>query len=1065
MKNILDSVTNFFTNKENTDIPSAINSEVKGYGNYSYNNKNKGEFLNSMKGWVYTAVDSIANELGAIKIRLFELQRNGDVKEILDHKALDILHKVNSFTTKFDFFWLTQCYLELVGECYWLIEKDVSGCPINLYQIRPDRITPITTEEKIISGYTIKLPNGKETTLEYDDIIFLNNPDPISIFTGLGTLQAAALTVDIDNESEKWNYNFYKNSARPDMVLTVKDANQMSKEQKTALKTSIRELHEGTKKSHKAMVLFGNMEIEKFGFNQKDMDFTEQMKFGRDKILGMFRVPKAIVAQTEGVNFASAKAAQYIFDRYTVNPKMEKLVQQLNEFYLPLFENSETMYFDFISPIKDDQEMLLKKYDSGLASGWLTVNEVRSFEGLKPLGKFDTPYLPANLVPTGTPTKNLERIKELNGRSRNIINFNKKTDKVKDKIKNIVRNEINNSKKVKKVKPIKKEDDVNKEHIQFWETKNKVFQDFLKPIENSQLKIFKEQEIKTLAKLDKQKKYNIKKESLTPTKVKNLKIEKILLDPQVELGISLDLQLPILTELFVDSANKTSELLGVTNRITGEEELVEKFLLDETEFLINGVTKTTNSEILKELTIGLENGEGVKDLNTRIKTVFKKATNTRAELISRTETARYNTNASNLAMKQSGVVKAKQWQVDSNPCPQCAELQGKIVGLDDNFLKKGDEINGIVFDYSNTINPPLHPNSVWDGGSLVFTPKGNKRIMDVEINDLVLSHTGKFRRVFATPRKKKTGKKYKIYVKGQNISVTGEHLIMSSKGWQRADKLVAGDMIQMHFDKCECGNKKLVYKTCCGKDCEYYYKNITEKAQIETRKIVKLGKHPFQNKKVREIIRKVTNTAEHRKNSSERMKKNNPSKISEVRKRMTESYKKTMLENPKRHPNYIMAQKGFVSNLEKEMMEILDNLNIKYDRQYPVKQYFPDFKIKGHNILIECDGEYWHGSEEAKIKDAIRQKEIENEGFIMLRFPASKTYNKEDVSKQILKVLANHDGKFKGSFYKIDRINTTNVHKAKMTYDLTIDKDESFVLNGIAVHNCQCDIVPVLTEI
>ena len=38
------------------------------------------------------------------------------------------------------------------GVLFWLIEKDVSGCPINLYQIRPDRITPITTEEKIISG-------------------------------------------------------------------------------------------------------------------------------------------------------------------------------------------------------------------------------------------------------------------------------------------------------------------------------------------------------------------------------------------------------------------------------------------------------------------------------------------------------------------------------------------------------------------------------------------------------------------------------------------------------------------------------------------------------------------------------------------------------------------------------------------------------------------------------------------------------------------------------------------------------------------------------------------------
>ena len=100
-------------------------------------------------------------------------------------------------------------------------------------------------------------------------------------------------------------------------------------------------------------------------------------RFSRDKILGIFRVPKAIVAQTEGVNLASAQTAQYVFSRHTIKPKMERLIQQLNEFYLPLFPGTENMFLDYVNPVQDDVAAKTAEYTAGLASGWFTINEVR----------------------------------------------------------------------------------------------------------------------------------------------------------------------------------------------------------------------------------------------------------------------------------------------------------------------------------------------------------------------------------------------------------------------------------------------------------------------------------------------------------------------------------------------------------------------------------------------------------------------------------------------------------------------------------------------------------------
>ena len=325
---------------------------------------NQTEFLKSMKSWVFSSVSAISDDVATIKIQLFE-QKGKKITEIIDSPILDLLFRVNDFTTKFDHFWLTQASLELTGESPWFIEKDAQGIPISILILRSDKLIIIPDKEKFIKGYKYDIGDGKKIDLAIDDVVFLKYPDPANMFRGLGTLQAAALTVDIDQAAEQWNFNFFKNSARPDSILTVKNTKQLSQEQKDKLKASIRKSYEGLDKSHQMMVLFGDMELSKFGFNQKDLDFIEQQKFGRDKILGIFRVPKVILAQTEGVNFASAKAGEHVFSKYTIRPKMERIIQQLNEFYLPMWPNTENMFLDFINPVIEDQEAVLAKYKNG----------------------------------------------------------------------------------------------------------------------------------------------------------------------------------------------------------------------------------------------------------------------------------------------------------------------------------------------------------------------------------------------------------------------------------------------------------------------------------------------------------------------------------------------------------------------------------------------------------------------------------------------------------------------------------------------------------------------------
>lgn len=70
----------------------------------------------------------------------------------------------------------------------------------------------------------------------------------------------------------------------------------------------------------------------------------------------------------------------------------------------------------------------------------------------------------------------------------------------------------------------------------------------------------------------------------------------------------------------------------------------------------------------------------------------------RAEVIARTETARADVAGNLVGWKASGVVERKQWMVGEDCCPECCDLDGIEVDLDESFPGDGGD------------GPPLHPN-------------------------------------------------------------------------------------------------------------------------------------------------------------------------------------------------------------------------------------------------------------------------------------------------------------------------------------------------------------------
>lgn len=425
---------------------------------------NSEDYLKECKSWVHACIAAIADEIATIKLHLYRRTAKG-VEEVPEHELLDLLYKVNDYTTKFDHWWLTQEYLELTGEAPWLLDRTgEKGKPVAIYLLRPDKLTIKFDKEKIIGKYVYDVGMGKKEEFEPEDIILIKYPNPLRPFRGMGTLEAASRTVNLDKYAEEWNVNFFFNAARPDGILTTDQ--KLNSDQREILKKMWNKQFRGLGKNAKLVILESGLTYSQMQLSQKDMDFLEQQKFSASKILSIFRVPKSILGMTEDVNRANAETAAYTFARWTIKPKMTRITEQLNEFLIPMY--GDDLFLDFEDPVPENIEMKINKYKEALGpSGWMSVNEVREIEGLKLVEGGDGIYRPMANVPVGEVQKQIflpvkkggKKKKEYREQTLSIHAKNAKKRKIKeieDTIKEIIKTHLKKSEHaIKKTKTIK----------------------------------------------------------------------------------------------------------------------------------------------------------------------------------------------------------------------------------------------------------------------------------------------------------------------------------------------------------------------------------------------------------------------------------------------------------------------------------------------------------------------------------------------------------------------------------------------------------------------------------
>jgi len=308
---------------------------------------------------LFAVVHKLSTGTAAAEWSLVKEGKSGkeeDETPVTSHASLDLLHKPNPWMPYQEFIETTQQHIDLTGEGWWVLVKSAMipmAGPLEMWPVRPDRMEPVPSASKFLLGYVYTSPDGEKVPLRVDEVIQIRMPNPLDVYRGLGPVQALMVDLDSSRYTAEWNRNFFRNSAEPGGI--IKAPSRLSENEFDELQSRWAEQHKGVANAHRVAILEG-MEWVDRKFTMRDMQFADLRKLSRDQILEGFGFPKVMLGATDGVNLANAMAGEYMFSKWLISTRLDRIKGAINNDLLPMFGPTAIgIKWEYESPVPEDE--------------------------------------------------------------------------------------------------------------------------------------------------------------------------------------------------------------------------------------------------------------------------------------------------------------------------------------------------------------------------------------------------------------------------------------------------------------------------------------------------------------------------------------------------------------------------------------------------------------------------------------------------------------------------------------------------------------------------------------
>ncbi|MFF9002616.1 phage portal protein [Streptomyces achromogenes] len=401
-RTLLGALLNRASAAAQTPVPFASRSQS--YGPVFDSSRSAEGQMRAMSavGTLFAIVDRTSNATALVDWKLYRKAKSGrdeDRVEVTAHAALDLWRKPNGFMPRQEFVETFQQHFDLTGEAWWVIARRPGiNLPLEIWPVRPDRMTPVPSRENFLAGYVYTSPDGEQIPLELDEVIQLRRPNPLDPYRGLSPVLSILPDLDTSRYAAEWSRAFFVNSAQPGGIIEVPSA--LSDDQFAELRDRWNEQHRGVGNAHRVAILEHGKWVDRT-ISQRDMQFVELRGATADRIREAYGISKTAIGDFEDINRASALAAKSWFAEQQTVPRLERIKAALNFELLPMFgPTADGLEFDYEPPTPPDPEIEAQQLTARSAAAAVLVREGFDPAGvLSAVGLPEIPYTGRVLAP------------------------------------------------------------------------------------------------------------------------------------------------------------------------------------------------------------------------------------------------------------------------------------------------------------------------------------------------------------------------------------------------------------------------------------------------------------------------------------------------------------------------------------------------------------------------------------------------------------------------------------------------------------------------------------------
>lgn len=305
------------------------------------------------------------------------------LRVIEQHPLLDALRTANEFLVGHALIHLTQVHLDMVGESFWIKERNGLGAPVGFWPIPPHwvKFTPTPSRRSYWVQWAAWQGDIPDT-----EVVWFKHVDPANPYgRGSGIARALGDELETDEFAARHTRMTFLNRARPDMIIWPEegkhDAGTITKETAERLAEKWRAEHQGFWRAALPYFATRKLGVHEFGNNFQELQLIELRKHERDVITQTFGMPPEELGITESSNRATATVSEFIFKKNLVVPRLEFLRQNIQERLMP--EYDERLLIGYVNPVEEDKQVQQQMATAN--AGSLMVDEWRGLQGFPPL--------------------------------------------------------------------------------------------------------------------------------------------------------------------------------------------------------------------------------------------------------------------------------------------------------------------------------------------------------------------------------------------------------------------------------------------------------------------------------------------------------------------------------------------------------------------------------------------------------------------------------------------------------------------------------------------------------